>query len=926
MGIKELVNAFNLNNYGVGNVNTNFTVEGKKIVGLFASGTNTKEYLREIGEEIIEEHYPSGIEVANRYYNLNCFPFVLGANPDKEDLGNGIVKVKLADSMDPAVIHNLKIHFANEFEGAVGGKVVARLQKAGVTKEEAYEWIRGTVGTGAIGEPYLYCIAFSDEYLKRKYDSETFEVLKGMYIQEFNSRLRECGLKGSGFYEYKDDMLYVKNVSDKVIKSVTEYVKKEVAFDFRTPGTEDSKVENFKDVLGDFIFKWIGKSINAYEYDIFTDKKTIEKGSNFVLIPLTKRYSGQLESLKHKDAYKVNIIHKDFVSDIRGKTARPDVASYENPVYAISNRRIAQLLPEIMQSPIAYNKENKCFEFAVDPGNFRRRDSIRGSQSSSTVTSPTRTNSAGLSPLDSPTPPEPTRTPPEQTGRRFFESRGDSDSGLGDSPPQPKDSVAHSPSGVPRSLFEQPQAQRSPMQSRGEGLENHPRQGSEREEETGRVLREEIGQASTSSQQTDDMPRRSYTSRCRQEPLMSQPSTLRELSLSEGAYESMPGPGYLSQQKPLPQSSYVITSLVRDGIPRRPILLTTNNDRKPSSREFSARSPCFEDVNILGMKSEEHDKSEQGGCSQVGVRESSPLEGAQADDESMPIEIRDQQVRYSPSGPYRSRGEMTCRSSSILFPTAWDDSIFLNLGVSEDSPKDTENICNEEHKEQKVIDKSDQKSSDECSEAKSQESESPEKKHGGGLFCKKGMPILAKLSPFKRRSVERDTMCSSKSDLVHYVTEKPLLSKRSASERRAKSNPPSKVTSPTHEGVPEWQQRLDPDQREKLRPFLSPEERKKLNSNSFSPGEERLLYLTHALEGKRELSRSLCEGEESQLLRLAEAQLSSPDNSSSKKVDRDSGFCSMGSPAVPHKGSVSSKVKECDLQQAKYMSKALGKN
>ncbi len=129
------------------------------------------------------------------------------------------------------------------------------------------------------------------------------------------------------------------------------------------------------------------------------------------------------------------------------------------------------------------------------------------------------------------------------------------------------------------------------------------------------------------------------------------------------------------------------------------------------------------------MKSEEHDKSEQGACSQVGVR---ALEGAQADDESMPIEIRDQQVRYRPSVPYRRRGEMTCRPSSILFPTAWNNSVFSDLGVSEDSPKDTENICNEEHKEQKVIDKSDQKSSDECSEAKSQESESP-KNHGGGV-------------------------------------------------------------------------------------------------------------------------------------------------------------------------------------------------
>lgn len=72
-------------------------------------------------------------------------------------------------------------------------------------------------------------------------------------------------------------MLHVKNVSGKVIKSVTEYSKKEVAFNFRTPGIEFSKGENFEDDLGDFIFKWIGKSINPYEYDIFTDKKNRER-------------------------------------------------------------------------------------------------------------------------------------------------------------------------------------------------------------------------------------------------------------------------------------------------------------------------------------------------------------------------------------------------------------------------------------------------------------------------------------------------------------------------------------------------------------------------------------------------------------------------------------------------------------------------
>ncbi|MBA8753073.1 hypothetical protein [Wolbachia pipientis] len=490
---KELVNAFNLNNYGIDKVNTNFTVEGKRIVGLFASGTNTKEYLRRIREEIIKQHYSDGTEVASEYYNLNYFPFVLDANLDKEDLGNGIVKVKLADSTDNRVIRNLKVHFANEFEGAVRSKVAALLQElVGITKEQAYEWVNGTVGTGAIGSPYLYCIAFSNEYLEKRYNSRIFELLKSLYISEFNSRLEACGLKSSNFYEYKDGMLYIKNVSDKVVRSVTEYVKGRVALDFRTPGSVESKVKNCKNVLSELILKATGKFVDGYDYDDFTNKNKIKNGHSFALIPFIEE-NGQLKSLSSRDASKIKGgIFNDFhcISDIRGKTANPQFANCKEPVYAFSNKQIAQLLPKIMGSPIAYNQINGRFEFAVDLENFKRRSSSR---SSSTVTSP----------LNSPTHAERPRTPLEQTGARFFESREDRDSGLDDSPPQLKDSG--SSSGGPSSGLTELSSptQKFPKRSRGEGLERLLRQGSEREEGKGGLFQLVPGEID-SSQSTGD--------------------------------------------------------------------------------------------------------------------------------------------------------------------------------------------------------------------------------------------------------------------------------------------------------------------------------------------------------------------------------------------------------------------------------------
>ncbi|WP_341814473.1 hypothetical protein [Wolbachia endosymbiont (group A) of Dendrolimus pini] len=246
-------------------------------------------------------------------------------------------------------------------------------------------------------------------------------------------------------------------------------------------------------------------------------------------------------------------------------------------------------------------------------------------------------------------------------------------------------------------------------------------------------------------------------------------------------------------------------------------------------------------------------------------------------------------------------------SQSTCSLRAWDSSTFLNSEVS-----------NKEPEKQQVTDESDRKSSNECSEAKSQDSKSPEKKYGGGWRCSKrksdGVTSLFRQNNKGRGSVY--SISSSVSVPGGPVTKKSSVSKLFSSfpaRIRARSNPSSAVTSPMHEGGPEWQQRLNPDQREELRPFLSPEERKKLNSNYFSPGEEWHLYLTRTLSGKRELSRFLCESKESQLRRLAEAQLSSPDNS-----NRDSGFSSMGSPASPvvqHKGSAPLKVTECSVQQ-----------
>lgn len=110
----ELVNAFNLRNYYLDDVNTNFTVKGNKIVGLFASDVEIKKYFQEIKKEIIKRHYGTE-EVAGKYYNLNYFPFVFDVNSKWKAKEKAIREVELADSTNNEVIRNLKVHFANGF-------------------------------------------------------------------------------------------------------------------------------------------------------------------------------------------------------------------------------------------------------------------------------------------------------------------------------------------------------------------------------------------------------------------------------------------------------------------------------------------------------------------------------------------------------------------------------------------------------------------------------------------------------------------------------------------------------------------------------------------------------------------------------------------------------------------------------------------
>ncbi|MFP3015318.1 MAG: hypothetical protein ACEY3B_03275 [Wolbachia sp.] len=824
--VTELVNAFNLNNYFSDNIYTNFTVQGgtkgknDKIISSFDHDGDVRKYLKEVREEIISRHYGTE-EVTSKYYNLNYFPFVsdVSSGKKKKSIDKNVKVVELAALMNDEVIRNLKIHFAREFQQSAGAEVVKSLKgMLGMTKEEALKLVRGSVQLEKTDRhsPYLYCISFGDRYFKEighPNPSGFLGLFRNMYVAEFNLRLERCGFNDSlVFYEYKGNKLYIKDITDiNVVRNIAKYVKGEIALDFKTPDKEDSKVENFKNILSELIFEVTGDSVDGYEYDVFTDEEKINDGHSFALIPLVRRIDDQLSTLSREEANKIvekfySVLSDIVLSDITGKTESTQFTNCKEPVYAFSNKQIALLLPIIMQSPIAYNKENKRFEFAVD---LERHSLI--------------------------TEPDGSRTPP---------NHGDRDSGYdSNSPPKPKDSVAHSPSGVPRSLFEQPQTQKFSTPSHDGALKESPRQGSEKP-----LLHDPVNLAGP-SKRFSPSPR------------------LGSIAVSDG----VSGPSSSSQSVGAAQN------------------VPAGFNLRPQSRPLSRK----------------------------GVNESGSAWTSQ------------------PIGYWSSQSTSSGFSDSLWTqsePSSWkgaDESMRTGKSTWYVSSSGVEDVNNVEHEKQQV--------SGECSEAKPQESESPKKRRGG--FIRGLLSSSLKCSTnLKRNDVGRGTTQSLPPD---FSIKKPPLSKQLSSlPSEGEKNVKLLKVTPLNDSISRpllqgatvvesssglsLQESLTNSERKELRLFLSPELRKKLDSNSLSPEDERLKYLLYTSGGKREIKKFF-ESQGENLRRSVNAQLLSSDNLSSKKVNRDSGFCSIGSasPAVLHKGSVSSELKH--PQQVKHMSEALGK-
>ncbi|WP_341818722.1 hypothetical protein [Wolbachia endosymbiont (group B) of Ennomos erosarius] len=847
-----MVSAFNVHNYARNTVKTNFTLQSRYgencIVVSFDKGMGRyqcRRYLDSIQRKIVGEFY--GIEegdtdevvsnTANLIFNIKSFPFNISKGKWSQDEQG---RIEFLAPIDKGVIFNLKSHLASSLK-----------------KDILEDMPTCSIVTNSFNkEKYLCHSKFPNKESRKKFESE--------FLSRMRERYENVPKK---LLEVKGNSVYIKDVFDdaRFIDSVTRYKAWLVGMYLGVDSSANHKVKLFKDM----IIESIGQSTGVTIYG-FVCASPLGKEEASILIPLVLD-GEEKRILTNEEALELNCTFNCAVFyDLYGRTQGKLSINESSGMYSInfSNPYISHcVITKIIESSVI----NKDHELSIDPE--LRFQALSPAQSP--FNSPMHAGPSGI------------RTPPNQ--RRSI------DSGIGESPPKPKDSGSSSGGPGPSTELSDIEWE-SPTRSQDEALKDSPRreseQGSETEKE-GRPLHNHVNSAGTSK-------------------------------------------GF----PPLPQLNSIAVSYGVSG---------------PSKGGNLGAAAASGSIPGSSLRLQSEPSSSKDANKGMSTWTSQPMNHWSSPASSAGFSL------WSQSEPSSSRGagkNMLTGSSSWSLPpstsflTTRNDSISSNLGIFADPPEDTENICSMKPEKQQVTDESDRESSDECSEAKSQESESP-KKHGGGPLCSNSSTgsMWSKLKgnvlpSLRRNNRERSSVCSISSSVsapVTPVTEELPLSTRSPSlpieivkSRSLKVTPVTEVhtenkptelndsitelpsqgtvgklnmpgdrsskisvdsglgslergqspplteefsdssqqdlsigvklgnmlsellnsaqnllknpASSTHRGVPGGPKRqasLTSSQRQELRKVLSPEMRKKLDANFFPPGYEKLLHILY---------------------------------------------------------------------------------
>ncbi|GFR11935.1 uncharacterized protein TNCT_218311 [Trichonephila clavata] len=380
------------------------------------------EYLDSIKRKIIREFY--GIEESNDKEILDTAKkdFDVTSFPFNYIYkGDWSVdkqgRIEFVAPVDQGVIFNLKSHLA------------ASLAK------DVLEDIR--VSSTAVPfnkKKYLWCGEFDNKESREEFESKFLLRMRERYE---NVPKKPLKVEGSS--------VYIKDVFDDAhfIDSVTRYIAWLKGMGLQNDNKVRNDVKAFKDLIIEFIDQSIGLTVAGFIRNFPLNEKTAK-----ILIPVVLD-NGEPRILASEEAFELNYAFNYAVfNDLYGRTQGELSVNGSSEIYGIdfSNPEISHcVITKIIESSVI----NKDHELAIDPEQ---------------VLSPAQSPYAGPSGL---------RTPPNPRKRNR-------DSDIGESPPKLEDSVAHSSSGGPRSLFGQPQAQRVPTRNQDGVLKDSPRRESEK--------------------------------------------------------------------------------------------------------------------------------------------------------------------------------------------------------------------------------------------------------------------------------------------------------------------------------------------------------------------------------------------------------------------------------------------------------------
>lgn len=260
---------------------------------------------------------------------------------------------------------------------------------------------------------------FDNKGLRKKFESEFLLKMRERYEDAPKKPLKVEG-----------NSVYIKDVFDdaRFIDSVIRYKTWLEGMYLGVDSSTNHRVKLFKDM----IVESIGQSTGVTIYG-FVCASPLDRKEASILIPLVLD-SGRKRVLTNEEALELNYAFNYAVfNDLYGRTQGELSLNGSNGIYSIdfSNKEISHcVITKIIENSVI----NKDHELAIDP-ELRLQALL------------------------------PSRTPPNQRDR---------DSGIGESPPKPKDSVAQSQVRVPNGYLSEAQLE-SPTRSQDGALEGPPR-------------------------------------------------------------------------------------------------------------------------------------------------------------------------------------------------------------------------------------------------------------------------------------------------------------------------------------------------------------------------------------------------------------------------------------------------------------------